>query len=169
MVQHGPVPPRFRYLNRRQIRLERRLANSLLRPSMVSNRYHRMSRPHKPLNPTDDQIRCIFRVAEFSQGYDGPLRTVEFWFYVLDTLPLVLGIAVWTVVWPPKILGEQRDFIGEVETGMTTGQEMGSRNVPSKDSSQSGLMGYDSSKPYQSQGYPPQEVFQRDHRGYQGA
>lgn len=135
---------------------------------MVSRRNHRMSLLISGLTPADDQIRCVFRVAEFSQGYDGKLRTVEFWFYILDTLPLVIGIAVWTVVWPPKILEEKRDFIGPNSTGMTTGHEMGNRDVPSKDSSQSGLMGYDSSKPYQSQGYPPQD-YQRDPRGYQRA
>jgi hypothetical protein len=81
-------------------------------------------------------------VAEFSQGYDGPLRTIEFWFYVLDTLPLVLGIAVWTVVWPPKILNEQRDFAGVNGGGLTAGHEMDRVNTASKGSSEHNLMGY---------------------------
>jgi hypothetical protein len=90
--------------------------------------------------PANDQIRCVFRVAEFSQGYDGPLRTIEFWFYVLDTLPLVLGIAVWTFVWPPKILGEQRDFAGVNGGGLTAGHEMDRVDTAFKGSSDTGLM-----------------------------
>lgn len=82
-------------------------------------------------------------MAEFSQGYDGKLRTVEFWFYVLDTLPLVLGIAVWTFVWPPKILGEKRDFGDNgSKPPFAAGHEMGRIDTTSKGSSQNELMGY---------------------------
>ena len=53
---------------------------------------------------TPQQIRCIYRVIEFAQGYDGYLRTTEWCFYVLDTLPLLAAIIVWLIVWPTSIL-----------------------------------------------------------------
>lgn len=49
-------------------------------------------------------IRSGYRIAEYAQGYDGTLRTTEAYFYALDSLPLFLAIAVWTVVWPPAYL-----------------------------------------------------------------
>lgn len=52
------------------------------------------------------QIRCTFRVAEFAQGYSGKLRTVEWYIYALDTLPIFLAIAIWTIIWPPNYLGD---------------------------------------------------------------
>lgn len=51
-------------------------------------------------------MRSIFRIIEYAQGYDGELRTTEVYFYVLDSLPIFLALAVWTVVWPPLILTE---------------------------------------------------------------
>ncbi len=50
------------------------------------------------------QVRCVYRVIEFAQGYDGALRTTEVYFYCLDSLPLCLSIAIWVVVWPPSFL-----------------------------------------------------------------
>jgi hypothetical protein len=95
-------------------------------------------------HPADSQIRCVFRVIEYAQGYDGELRTVEFWFYVLDTLPLVLGILVWTFVWPPRILEEQRDFVGAATgSALTSGHEMNRVDTASKTSSQHGLVAYE--------------------------
>ena len=51
---------------------------------------------------------------------------------------------VWCVVWPPQILGEQREFIDSngSGSGLTTGHEMNRVNTASKGSSQNGLMGY---------------------------
>lgn len=77
-------------------------------------------------------------MAEFSQGYDGALRTVEFWFYVLDTLPLVIGIAVWAVVWPPKYLNEPSAF--SVQAGPTDRFEMGRVEAGSPEQSKARLV-----------------------------
>lgn len=55
---------------------------------------------------SDSQIRCIFRVIEFAQGYSGYLRTNEWAYYALDTLPLFLAIVVWAFIWPPSIIVE---------------------------------------------------------------
>ncbi|BEJ13582.1 hypothetical protein CspHIS471_0307560 [Cutaneotrichosporon sp. HIS471] len=60
-------------------------------------------------------VRCVFRVVEFSQGYSGYLRTTEWCYYVLDTLPLFLAIVVWAVVWPPRILVESDKWTGTHE------------------------------------------------------
>jgi hypothetical protein len=159
MVQYVPSPKGFRYPLQCSIRLERRLENHILGVAMVGCWYHCQCFPNLRRGcKTDVQIRCVFRVAEFSQGYDGKLRTVEFWFYVL---PLVLGIAVWAVVWPPQIMEEEREFIGTGGSGLTSGHEMGGVDATSKGSSQSGLLGYQQPQSHQSQvyqprGYPPQ-------------
>ena len=50
------------------------------------------------------QIRCIYRVIEFSQGYRGYIPTHEVFFYTLDSLPLFLAIIVWVFVWPSLYL-----------------------------------------------------------------
>lgn len=47
---------------------------------------------------------------QFSQGYSGYLRTTEWCYYSLDTLPLFLAIAVWALVWPPRILVESEKW-----------------------------------------------------------
>jgi len=47
-------------------------------------------------------IRCIYRTAEFAQGYDGYLVTHEIYFYLLDSLPLLLAISVYIPFWPAK-------------------------------------------------------------------
>ncbi|BEI82856.1 hypothetical protein CcaverHIS002_0307240 [Cutaneotrichosporon cavernicola] len=62
-------------------------------------------------------VRCVFRVIEFSQGYSGYLRTTEWCYYVLDTLPLFLAIVVWAVVWPPSILVESDKWAATHEHG----------------------------------------------------
>ncbi|KZS97965.1 RTA1-like protein [Sistotremastrum niveocremeum HHB9708] len=45
-------------------------------------------------------IRSGYRVAELSQGFDGPLTINEGDFYGLDTLPLFLAIAIYVPFWP---------------------------------------------------------------------
>ncbi|RSH89118.1 hypothetical protein EHS25_002784 [Saitozyma podzolica] len=49
-------------------------------------------------------VRSIYRIIEYAQGYNGTLRTTEVYFYVLDSLPLFLAMAVWTVIWPPSFI-----------------------------------------------------------------
>ncbi|KAG8743397.1 hypothetical protein FRC10_012123 [Ceratobasidium sp. 414] len=49
-------------------------------------------------------VRCIYRTVEGSEGFSGYLLTHEVYFFVLDCLPLLIAIAVYTVVWPPAIL-----------------------------------------------------------------
>nr|XP_018266536.1 uncharacterized protein I303_00511 [Kwoniella dejecticola CBS 10117]OBR88694.1 hypothetical protein I303_00511 [Kwoniella dejecticola CBS 10117] len=70
-------------------------------------------------------IRCIFRVIEYAEGFDGNLRTTEWAFYVLDALPLFLAISVWAFVWPPTILKEHNEYFG----ANTRIDSMGSENA----------------------------------------
>jgi len=49
-------------------------------------------------------IRCIYRTAEFAQGYGGYLIQHEIYFYILDTLPLLLAISVYIPFWPTKYI-----------------------------------------------------------------
>ncbi|WRT63495.1 uncharacterized protein IL334_000400 [Kwoniella shivajii] len=55
-------------------------------------------------------VRCIFRVVEYAQGFDGSLRNAEWAFYALDALPLFLALSVWTVIWPPAILTDHKQY-----------------------------------------------------------
>ncbi|KZV94689.1 RTA1-domain-containing protein [Exidia glandulosa HHB12029] len=59
-------------------------------------------------------IRSIYRVAEASQGTFGTLATTEWIFYVFDTLPLFVAVAVFVPFWPgrfipPRHLGDPKD------------------------------------------------------------
>ncbi|WVQ64665.1 uncharacterized protein L199_002832 [Kwoniella botswanensis] len=61
-------------------------------------------------------IRCIFRVIEYAEGFDGKLRNTEWAFYVFDALPLFLAIAVWLFIWPPAIMRDQNAYFTTVQT-----------------------------------------------------
>ncbi|OAX39962.1 RTA1-domain-containing protein [Rhizopogon vinicolor AM-OR11-026] len=49
-------------------------------------------------------IRCIYRVVELAQGSGGYLTTHEIYFYLLDSLPLFIGICTYIIYWPTKYL-----------------------------------------------------------------
>ncbi|KAI0651489.1 RTA-like protein [Trametes meyenii] len=49
-------------------------------------------------------VRCVYRVAELSQGYLGHLATTEAFFYGLDSLPLFVAVAVYTPFWPGRMI-----------------------------------------------------------------
>ncbi|KAF9275191.1 hypothetical protein BGZ88_002487 [Linnemannia elongata] len=49
-------------------------------------------------------IRSIYRVVEFTQGYQGELISKEIYLFVLDAVPLVLAIGVWAINWPTVLL-----------------------------------------------------------------
>lgn len=49
-------------------------------------------------------IRCIYRVIELGQGHGGYLVTHEIYFYLLDSLPLLIGICTYIIFWPTKYL-----------------------------------------------------------------
>ncbi|KAG7530345.1 hypothetical protein FFLO_05117 [Filobasidium floriforme] len=55
--------------------------------------------------------RCIFRVAEFVNGYDSYLATHEGYFYLLDALPLVIAISLFFFVWPPSIFAHDANAL----------------------------------------------------------
>jgi hypothetical protein len=62
-------------------------------------------------SPSLLQIRCIFRVIEFAQGYSGYLRTTEWCLFALDYLPILCAISIWTVVWPPRVFARFEDVL----------------------------------------------------------
>ncbi|GAA5929057.1 RTA1 domain-containing protein [Sporobolomyces koalae] len=47
-------------------------------------------------------IRSVFRLVEYSQGYSGYIPTHEGYFYLLDALPLWLGMTLYSIVWPSR-------------------------------------------------------------------
>lgn len=49
-------------------------------------------------------VRCIYRVIELGQGTGGFLLTHEIYFYLLDSLPLLIGICTYIIYWPTKYL-----------------------------------------------------------------
>jgi hypothetical protein len=49
-------------------------------------------------------IRCIYRLIELAQGNGGYLLTHEIYFYVFDSLPLLIAISVYIPFWPSKYL-----------------------------------------------------------------
>ncbi|EPQ30891.1 uncharacterized protein PFL1_01788 [Pseudozyma flocculosa PF-1] len=55
-------------------------------------------------------IRSVYRIVEFSQGYDGYLNRHEIYLFLLDALPLILAIGTWVAIWPSTLLdkGAQR-------------------------------------------------------------
>jgi hypothetical protein len=51
-------------------------------------------------------VRCIYRVIELGQGNGGYLVTHEIYFYLLDSLPLLIGICTYIIYWPTRYLEE---------------------------------------------------------------
>ncbi|KAG2033515.1 RTA1 like protein-domain-containing protein [Suillus americanus] len=49
-------------------------------------------------------IRCIYRVIEIAEGGGNYLVTHEIYFYLLDSLPLLIGICTYIACWPTKYL-----------------------------------------------------------------
>lgn len=45
-------------------------------------------------------IRAIYRVIELAQGWRGHLITTEYYFYILDTGPMIVCMAVWIIGHP---------------------------------------------------------------------
>jgi len=49
-------------------------------------------------------VRSVYRTVELSQGFHGHLGTTEWFFYVLDTLPLFIAISVYLPFWPGRFI-----------------------------------------------------------------
>ncbi|KAG9076849.1 hypothetical protein FS749_011326 [Ceratobasidium sp. UAMH 11750] len=49
-------------------------------------------------------VRTAYRTVEAAQGLEGYLATHEPYFYLLDCIPLWIGIVAFVVVWPPNYL-----------------------------------------------------------------
>ncbi|GAA6031804.1 hypothetical protein JCM8097_001998 [Rhodosporidiobolus ruineniae] len=49
-------------------------------------------------------VRSVYRIIEYAQGRDGALMTHEGYFYILDALPLLLSMALFCIIWPPRVL-----------------------------------------------------------------
>ncbi|KAH7902960.1 RTA1 like protein-domain-containing protein [Hygrophoropsis aurantiaca] len=47
-------------------------------------------------------IRCVYRTIELGQGNGGYLITHEIYFYLLDSLPLLIGLSTYIFFWPTK-------------------------------------------------------------------
>ncbi|KAG9036409.1 hypothetical protein FRB95_008950 [Tulasnella sp. JGI-2019a] len=45
-------------------------------------------------------VRSVFRAVENSEGFSGHLTTTESYFYILDSLPLFIAIAIYIPFWP---------------------------------------------------------------------
>ncbi|KAI6044569.1 RTA1 like protein-domain-containing protein [Pisolithus marmoratus] len=52
----------------------------------------------------------VYRTIEYAQGSGGYLMTHELWLYLLDALPLFIGICVYVPFWPSKYLVAKEDL-----------------------------------------------------------
>jgi hypothetical protein len=52
-------------------------------------------------------VRAVYRVIELAQGWRGHLITTEYYFYCLDTAPMILCMAVWILGHPGLTLGKE--------------------------------------------------------------
>lgn len=68
------------------------------------------------------QIRSIYRIVEYKDGYRGTLWLHEAYFYFLDVLVLFLAMSVHIVVWPPRFLPRDSVVRG-LERGLDVGLE----------------------------------------------
>ncbi|KAG2072266.1 hypothetical protein BDR04DRAFT_416696 [Suillus decipiens] len=59
-------------------------------------------------------IRSIYRVIELGQGGGGYLLTHEIYFYLLDSLPLLIGICTYIIYWPTKYFESSTKPINEM-------------------------------------------------------
>ncbi|KAG9036410.1 hypothetical protein FRB95_008951 [Tulasnella sp. JGI-2019a] len=56
-------------------------------------------------------VRSVFRVVENSQGFSGQLTSTESYFYLLDSLPLFIAIAVYIPFWPANFISDDQSRI----------------------------------------------------------
>lgn len=49
-------------------------------------------------------IRCFYRVIELSEGFFGHLATTEWYFFILDALPLAVACGVFIPCWPEHFM-----------------------------------------------------------------
>jgi len=52
-------------------------------------------------------MRAVYRVIELAQGWRGHLITTEYYFYILDTTPMIISMAVWIVGHPGITLAKE--------------------------------------------------------------
>jgi hypothetical protein len=45
-------------------------------------------------------MRAVYRVIELAQGWRGRLITTEYYFYILDTAPMIVCMAIWVIGHP---------------------------------------------------------------------
>ncbi|KAL9931314.1 hypothetical protein V8E36_009824 [Tilletia maclaganii] len=57
-------------------------------------------------------VRSVYRTIELAQGFRGALITNETYFFLLDSLPLLLCILTWAVIWPSSVLPLQHSDTG---------------------------------------------------------
>ncbi|KAF8165290.1 RTA1-like protein [Crassisporium funariophilum] len=66
-------------------------------------------------------VRSGFRVAELSEGFQGPLTTSETLFYALDTLPLFVAIVVYIPFWPGRFIDDRNQILKETPSTRSNG------------------------------------------------
>ncbi|KAK0538031.1 hypothetical protein OC834_000603 [Tilletia horrida] len=57
-------------------------------------------------------VRSVYRTIELAQGFRGYLITREVYFFLLDSLPLLLCLLTWIIVWPTTVLPLQHSDDG---------------------------------------------------------
>ncbi|KAL8286167.1 hypothetical protein RQP46_004655 [Phenoliferia psychrophenolica] len=61
-------------------------------------------------------VRCVFRLAEYALGPKGYLARHEWYFYGMDSFPLVFAMGLFCFVWPPAFLPIDEGTMVELES-----------------------------------------------------
>jgi len=76
-------------------------------------------------------IRQIYRVIEFAQGFTGYLAVHEVYFYVFDTIPILISGAVYVICFPGNgyLPRNQKDTFADMENSQQNLRQMDNKNV----------------------------------------
>jgi hypothetical protein len=76
-------------------------------------------------------IRQIYRVIEFAQGFTGYLAVHEVYFYVFDTIPILISGAVYIICFPGNgyLPRNQKDTFANMENSQKNLRQMDNKNV----------------------------------------
>ncbi|GHJ85046.1 hypothetical protein NliqN6_1448 [Naganishia liquefaciens] len=56
-------------------------------------------------------VRSLYRIVEYAAGSNSKIANQEVWFYIFDSLPLLVVVAMFVVIWPPHCLDENARHI----------------------------------------------------------
>lgn len=58
-------------------------------------------------------VRCIYRVVEMAEGFDGYLADTEIYFMILEAMMIALSVALLTIFYPGFVYGHIHIVVGK--------------------------------------------------------